>query len=161
MDNKIAVKPIIVKQEWETDVEIIGLQYHINKILKMLKTNDDGTSYLDRDLAVDPSQLDESKESFWGCANNPYYVSLYKGDKEDTVTTGKKQKIELRFSSDSIPAKLLCILSYKYNLMMEMVTKPSVDALPMVMQISPIGVRQLEAEEVIANQEYWLNKLKG
>ena len=160
MDNKIAVKPIIVNQEWETDVEIIGLQYNINKILKMIKVDDDGNSYLDRDSIVDPSQLDESKESFWGCANNPYYVSLYKCDK-DAVMTGKKQKIEMRFTSDTFPAKLLCILSYKYNLVMEMVTKPNAAVPPVVVQISPIGVRQLEAEEVIANQAYWLDKLKG
>ena len=88
-------------------------------------------------------------------------VILYKGDK-DAVMTGKKQKIEMRFTSDTFPAKLLCILSYKYNLMMEMVTKPVSKPLPpVVMQISPIGIRQLEAEEVINNQAYWLDKLKG
>jgi hypothetical protein len=160
MDNKMVVKPII-KEEWKTAVEIIGLKFHINKILKMIKSDDKGNSYLDRDSVVDPSQLDESKESFWGCANNPYYVSLYDGDKEDTVTAGKKQKIEMHFTSDTFPAKLLCILSYKYNLIMEMVTKPNVAVTPVVVQISPIGVRQLEAEEVIANQAYWLDKLKG
>ena len=159
MDNKMVVKPII-DEEWETAVEIIGLQYNINKILKMIKADDDGNSYLDRDSVVDPSQLDESKESFWGCANNPYYVSLYKGDK-DAAMAGKKQKIELRFTSDAFPAKLLCILSYKYNLMMEMVTKPNAAVPPVVVQISPIGVRQLKAEEVMANQAYWLDKLEG
>ena len=111
MDNQMVVKPII-EEEWKTAVEIIGLQYNINKILKMIKVDDDGNSYLDRDSIVDPSQLDESKESFWGCANNPYYVSLYKGDK-DAAMAGKKQKIEMRFTSDTFPAKLLCILSYK------------------------------------------------
>ena len=46
--------------------------------------------------------------------------------------------------------------------MMEMVTKPvSKPFPPVVMQISPIGIRQLEAEEVINNQAYWLDKLKG
>lgn len=159
MDNKMVVKPII-DEEWETAVEIIGLKFHINKILKMIKVDDDGNSYLDRDSVVDPSQLDESKESFWGCANNPYYVSLYKGDK-DAAMAGKKQKIKLRFISDSFPAKLLCILSYKYNLVMEMVTKPNAAVPPVVVQISPIGVRQLKAEEVMANQAYWLDKLKG
>ena len=159
MDNKMVVKPII-DEEWETAVEIIGLQYNINKILKMIKADDDGNSYLDRDSVVDPSQLDESKESFCGCANHPYYVSLYKDDK-DAPMAGKKQKIKLRFTSDTFPAKLLCILSYKYNLMMEMVTKPNAAVPPVVIQISPIGVRQLEAEEVIANQAYWLDKLKG
>ena len=44
---------------------------------------------------------------------------------------------------------------------MEMVTKPNAAVPPVVVQISPIGVRQLEAEEVIANQAYWLDKLKG
>ena len=159
MDNKMVVKPII-EEEWKTAVEIIGLKFHINKILKMIKADDDGNSYLDRDSVVDPSQLDESKESFWGCANNPYYVSLYKGDK-DAAMAGKKQKIKLRFISDSFPAKLLCILSYKYNLVMEMVTKPNAAVPPVVVQISPIGVRQLKAEEVMANQAYWLDKLKG
>ena len=159
MDNKMVVKPII-DEEWETAVEIIGLKFHINKILKMIKVDDDGNSYLDRDSVVDPSQLDESKESFWGCANNPYYVSLYKGDK-DAAMAGKKQKIKLRFISDSFPAKLLCILSYKYNLVMEMVTKPNAAVPPVVVQISPIGVRQLKAEEVMANQAYWLDKLEG
>lgn len=159
MDNKMVVKPIM-NEEWKTAVEIIGLQYNINKILKMIKADDDGNSYLDRDSVVDPSQLDESKESFWGCANNPYYVSLYKGDK-DAAMAGKKQKIELRFTSDAFPAKLLCILSYKYSLVMEMVTKPNAAVPPVVIQISPIGVRQLEAEKVISNQAYWLDKLKG
>ena len=159
MDNKMIVKPII-EEEWKTAVEIIGLQYNINKILKMIKVDDDGNSYLDRDSVVDPSQLDESKESFWGCANNPYCVSLYKGDK-DAAMTGKKQKIEMRFTSDTFPAKLLCILSYKYNLVMQMVTKPNAAVPPVVVQISPIGVRQLKAEEVMANQAYWLDKLKG
>ena len=159
MDNQMVVKPII-EEEWKTAVEIIGLQYNINKILKMIKVDDDGNSYLDRDSIVDPSQLDESKESFWGCANNPYYVSLYKGNK-DAAMAGKKQKIKLRFTSDAFPAKLLCILSYKYNLVMQMVTKPNAAVPPVVVQISPIGVRQLEAEEVMANQAYWLDKLKG
>lgn len=158
--KKMGLKPI-TNEEWKTAVEIIGLKFHINKILKMIKIDDDGKQYLDRDSVVDPSQLDESKESFWGCASNPYFVSLYKGDKEDTVTTGKKQKIKLRFTSDSFPAKLLCILSYKYNLMMEMVTKPNAAVPPIVVQISPIGVRQLEAEEVLSNQAYWLDKLEG
>lgn len=160
MDNKMVVKPIM-NEEWKTAVEIIGLKFHISKILKMIKVDDDGNSYLDRDSVVDPSQLDESKASFWGCANNPYYVSLYDGGKEDTVTAGKKQKIKLRFISDSFPAKLLCILSYKYNLVMEMVTKPNAAVPPVVVQISPIGVRQLKAEEVMANQAYWLDKLEG
>ena len=159
MNNKMVVKPII-EEEWMTAVEIIGLQYNINKILKMIKVDNDGNSYLDRDSVVDPSQLDESKESFWGCANNPYYVSLYKGDK-DAAMTGKKQKIEMRFTSDTFPAKLLCILSYKYNLVMQMVTKPNAAVPPVVVQISPIGVRQLDAEEVMANQAYWLDKLEG
>ena len=159
MNNKMVVKPII-EEEWMTAVEIIGLQYNINKILKMIKVDNDGNSYLDRDSVVDPSQLDESKESFWGCANNPYYVSLYKGDK-DAAMTGKKQKIEMRFTSDTFPAKLLCILSYKYNLVMQMVTKPNAADPPVVVQISPIGVRQLDAEEGMANQAYWLDKLEG
>lgn len=157
--DKMVVKPII-EEEWKTAVEIIGLQYNISKILKMIKVDDNGNSYLDRDSVVDPSQLDESKESFWGCANNPYYVSLYDGDKED-VAAGKKQKIKMRFTSDTFPAKLLCILSYKYNLMMEMVTKPNAAVSPVVVQISPIGVRQLDGEEVMANQAYWLDKLEG
>ena len=159
MNNKMVVK-LIIEEEWMTAVEIIGLQYNINKILKMIKVDNDGNSYLDRDSVVDPSQLDESKESFWGCANNPYYVSLYKGDK-DAAMTGKKQKIEMRFTSDTFPAKLLCILSYKYNLVMQMVTKPNAAVPPVVVQISPIGVRQLDAEEVMANQAYWLDKLEG
>ena len=47
--------------------------------------------------------------------------------------------------------------------MMEAVTKPTSieNALPFVMQLSPIGVRQLEAEEVMANKQYWLDKLEG
>lgn len=151
----------IVKEEWETAVEIIGLKFHINKILKMIKVDNNGNAFFDRDSVADPAQLDETKESFWGCANNPYCVFFYI-DKQDEAATGKKQKITLHFTSDAFPAKLLCILSYKYNLMMEMVTKPVSKPLPpVVMQISPIGIRQLEAEEVINNQAYWLDKLKG
>ena len=32
MDNKMVVKPIM-NEEWKTAVEIIGLKFHINKIV--------------------------------------------------------------------------------------------------------------------------------
>lgn len=161
MDKNMEIE-VTAKEEWKTAVEIVGLQFHVNKILKMVKTDKDGNQYLDRDSAVDPSQLDESKVTFWGCANNPYCVSLYEEDKDvNKPVAGMKKKIVLHFISDSFPAKLLCILSYKYNLMMEMITRPNKDVLPFVMQLSPIGVRQIEAEEVMANKQYWLDKLEG
>ena len=163
MDKNMEIE-VTTKEEWKAAVEIVGLQFHVNKILKMIKIDEDGNQYLDRDTAVDVTQLDESKATFWGCANNPYCVSIIDEDKDDgKPVTGMKKKIVLHFSSDSFPAKLLCILSYKYNLMMEMVTKPTSieNALPFVMQLSPIGVRQLEAEEVMANKQYWLDKLEG
>lgn len=161
MKKKMGLEPIM-DEEWETAVEIVGLQYNINKILKMLKISDKGVPFFDMDSVIDSSELDrESKKSMWGCANNPYFVTLYNRDKESMPIAGKKQKIELHFISDGFPIKLLCILSCKYNLFMEMVSKPKSKDIPMVFQISPIGMRQIEMEEVTDNKDYLLAKLKG
>lgn len=161
MKKKMGLEPIM-NEEWETAVEIVGLQYHIGKILKMLKIDDKGAPFFDMDSVIDSSEMDkESKKTMWGCANNPYCVTLFNRDKEEMPIAGKKQKIELHFKSDGFPLKLLCILSCKYNLMMEIVTKPVSEDFPMLFQISPIGMRQIEKEEVLENKDYWLAKLKG
>lgn len=161
MEKKMGLEPII-EEEWETAVMIVGLQYNISKILKMLKISDKGVPFFDMDSVIDSSELDrESKKSIWGCANNPYFVTLYNRDKEEMPMAGKKQKIELHFKSDGFPIKLMCILSCKYNLFMELVSKPVSKDIPMVFQISPIGMRQIEMEEVSDNKDYWLAKLKG
>lgn len=161
MEKKMGLEPIM-EDEWETGVEIVGLQYNINKILKMLKINDMGVPFFDMDSVIDSSELDrESKKSIWGCANNPYYVTLHNRDKEEMPIAGKKQRIELHFKSDGSPIKFMCILSCKYNLFIELVSKPVSQDIPVVFQISPIGMRQIEIEEVLENKDYWLAKLKG